>query len=84
MTRLIDADIFNENIDDICNLSGDLDPITEAVRKFMKNHIDGQTTVDAIPIEFIMERMEGYYKNSYTELGACLEMLIEDWRKENE
>jgi hypothetical protein len=40
--------------------------------------------VDAIPISFIKERMEGYYKNNYTEFGACLETLIEDWRKENE
>jgi len=40
--------------------------------------------VDAIPISFIKARMEGYYKNSYTELGACLETLIEDWRKEHE
>lgn len=41
-------------------------------------------TIEAIPISFIKERMDGYYKNSYTELGACLETLIEDWRKENE
>lgn len=40
-------------------------------------------TLDAIPLEFIKARMEGYYKNSYTELGACLETLIEDWRKDN-
>lgn len=49
-----------------------------------KSDIEAAPTVDAIPIEFIRERMEGYYKNSYTELGACLETLIEDWRKNND
>lgn len=42
-----------------------------------------EPTVDAIPIEFIKARMEGYYKNSYTEFGSCLETLIEDWKKDN-
>ncbi len=55
-----------------------------AMIDYFEEIVDCQPTVDAIPISFIKERMEGYYKNSYTELGACLETLIEDWRKENE
>ena len=41
--------------------------------------MDKQPTVPAVPISFIKERMDGYYKNSYTELGACLENLLMEW-----
>ncbi|MBE6121180.1 MAG: hypothetical protein E7190_00520 [Erysipelotrichaceae bacterium] len=46
--------------------------------------MDKQPTVPAVPISFIKERMDGFYKNGYTEFGACLETLIEDWRKGND
>ena len=79
MKRLIDANrlwlamAYDQTVDQYCY------PCAERIGKAIKE----QPTVNAIPIEFITERMNGYYKNSYTELGACLETLIEDWRKEH-
>lgn len=80
MKRLIDANKLwlamarDQTVDQYCY------PCAERIGKAIKE----QPTVNAIPIEFIKARMEGYYKNSYTEFGACLETLIEDWGKENE
>ena len=54
--------------------------------KHVHKLIDAQPTVEAIPVEFIKERMTGFYDNGYTELGACLEALLMDWgeRREHE
>ena len=47
--RLIDADVFKENMDFICDAGGWLEPVTKAVREFVKKHIDIQTTVHPEP-----------------------------------
>lgn len=47
--RLIDADVFKENMDYICDAGGWLEPVTKAVREFVKRHIDAQTTVKPEP-----------------------------------
>lgn len=47
--RLIDADVFKENMDFICDAGGWLEPVTKAVREFVKKHIDIQTTVNPDP-----------------------------------
>lgn len=49
MSRLIDADVFKENMDYICDAGGWLEPVTKAVREFVKKHIDAQTTVNPEP-----------------------------------
>ena len=78
---LIDAEIFKENMDFICDAGGCLEPVTKAVREFVKYHIDGQTVVDAIPIEWIME-----WATRYPELVSetTFVWMLEDWRKEQE
>lgn len=49
MSRLIDADVFKKNMDYICDEGGWLEPVTKAVREFVKKHIDAQTTVHPEP-----------------------------------
>lgn len=50
MTRLIDADVFKENMDYVCGAGGCLEPVTSSVIEFVKRHIDAQTEVDAVPV----------------------------------
>lgn len=47
--RPIDADDFRERMDMICDAGGYLQPITEAVREYVKTMIDRQPTVEAEP-----------------------------------
>lgn len=44
--RPIDADDFRERMDMICDAGGYLQPITEAVREYVKIMIDRQPTVE--------------------------------------
>lgn len=97
MIKLIDAEIFKENMDFICDAGGCLEPVTKAVREFVKNHIDGQTVVDAIPIEFIQKRINHLHDLAEYDFEANggyigeahlaeyeLENLLTDWRTEQE
>lgn len=47
--RPIDADDFRKRMDMICDAGGYLQPITEAVREYVKIMIDRQPTVEAEP-----------------------------------
>ena len=79
--KLIDADALFINLDGMMAVS----PTGYIHGDTVADMISDAPTVDAIPIEFIRERMKCYYENGYTaEFGACLEALIEDWRKEAE
>ena len=50
MGRLIDADVFKENMDYVCTMGGWLEPISSAITEYVKKHIDAQTTVDAVEV----------------------------------
>lgn len=52
-------------------------------RGMIKSEIENQPTVDAIPIEYIREHMNGFYDHGYNEFGSALEALIMDWEEEN-
>ena len=90
MARLIDADKFKQYIDneeccEKCKVSGvmcDLDcEISMTMKVQWERIIDEQPTVDAVPVEWILnnERMpkEGRGRE------AIMDML-EDWRKEHD
>lgn len=58
--RLIDADVFKDSMDYICDAGGWLQPVTKAVTEYVKKQIDAQPTVDAVPWEFL-ERYADYF-----------------------
>lgn len=72
--RLIDADKFEADV---------LDHITVKAVSRMVAILEGQPTVDAIPIEWI--KKYGVVKNEivHTALENVLYWLIKDWEKEN-
>lgn len=47
--RLIDADVFKENMDYVCDAGGWLEPVTSAVTEYVKKHIDAQAVI--VPAE---------------------------------
>lgn len=74
--RLIDADAMSIVVwKDTMSYPDDFDSGVQ----WAFEQMDEQPTVPAVPISFIKERMDGYYKNGYTEFGACLENLLMEW-----
>lgn len=71
----------------------DADKLMEDVRKnsesyfaddFAKQWVDRQQTVDAIPVEWIKEKIQSLRnENSYTSyhLSECFKALLIDWRR---
>ncbi len=43
--RLIDAVLFKENMDYVCDAGGWLEPVTTAVKDYVRKNIDSQSTV---------------------------------------
>lgn len=53
--RLIDADDFKQQMDNVCDAGGCMQPVTEAVREYVKKIIDAQRT---IPLDELMFKGE--------------------------
>lgn len=95
MTRLIDADALRDTLGitgtaDTCKGCKYNDRIGFACNTYdapsfayVCEAIDDAPTVEAIPIEYIRERMNGFYDHGYNEFGSALEALIMDWEEEN-
>ena len=96
MAKLIDANKFKDEMQYVCDAGGWLEPVTKAVTEYVKKQIDAQPTVDAIPISFIQQEIDRYYKDeSITTTGTLnnwifrskrlgLQYLIERWKQEQE
>ena len=96
MAKLIDANKFKDEMQYVCDAGGWLEPVTKAVTEYVKKQIDAQPTVDAIPVSFIQQEIDGYYEDeAVTTTNTIihwiiqskrigLQYLIERWKQEQE
>ena len=96
MAKLIDAGKFKDEMQYVCDAGGWLEPVTKAVTEYVKKQIDAQPTVDAIPVSFIQQEIDGYYKDEAVTVPGTiinwvirskrlgLQYLIERWKAEQE
>lgn len=81
--RLVDADKQLEWVDCMKPIHGiGLEPVVavETVRDLIK----GAPTVDAIPVEWMRDKMRGYASSLKSTETAALVMVMQMWQKEQE
>ena len=82
--RLVDADALCTHIENefdgvyVYDVSGN-----EAAREFC-DMVDIAPTIDAIPVEWLREKMRGYASSLKSTETAALVMVMQMWQKEQE
>lgn len=59
-------------------------PMMATVRIPIKHKIDAAPTIDAIPVEWMREKMRGYASSLKSTETAALVMVMQMWQKEQE
>jgi hypothetical protein len=73
MSRLIDADALKQELGYI-----------DAIPAVTERDIDNAPTIDAIPVEWLREKMRGYASSLKSTETAALVMVMQMWQQEQE